>query len=79
MRALTHVGDGVFEIVGPVEFKAGELLGFDEVPKAILPKLEDQARADMEEGELKPSRPAKKKTVAKRAAPKRAAASLKKK
>lgn len=36
-HALKKQGNGVFEVILPIQFKNGELLGFDEVPdKALL-------------------------------------------
>ena len=34
------LGSGVFEIQKPVEFKTGEVIGFDKVPKTYKPLLE---------------------------------------
>lgn len=38
---LRPVSDGVFEVTGPVQFKAGEVLGFNEAPKGLEDKLVD--------------------------------------
>lgn len=34
-RMLDPVGGGVYKIVGPIEFKAGEVILLDEIPKAL--------------------------------------------
>lgn len=48
-------GEGIFEIIQPIEFKAGEELGYDgEVNAALLQNITpiSQIKAEEEEGEL---------------------------
>lgn len=40
-HALRHVGSSVYEVVQPVEFKQGEVIGYDgEVNKTLAPVIE---------------------------------------
>lgn len=39
-RNLRQVSDGVYEIVNPVQFKAGEIIRLDDPEKIILGRLE---------------------------------------
>lgn len=41
LRALEKTKtNGIYKLIGSVEFKAGEVIGLEEVPKAFLPRLE---------------------------------------
>jgi hypothetical protein len=39
-RNLRPIADGVFEITGPLQFKAGETITLEEVDKMVLGRLE---------------------------------------
>jgi len=39
-RNLRPVADGLFEITGPLQFKAGEVISLDETEKMVLGRLE---------------------------------------
>lgn len=39
-RSLRRLGDGLYEVVSPVQFKAGEVLRLDDLPKTVLGRLE---------------------------------------
>jgi hypothetical protein len=47
-KKLKKVGKGRYEILQPVQFKAGEIVSFDKPPKPYLPVLEKLA-ADSKE------------------------------
>lgn len=38
---LGKIGKGKFEITGPVQFKAGEIIGFESFPKALVGCIQD--------------------------------------
>jgi hypothetical protein len=54
LSSLIPLGEGLYEIAGPVQFKAGEIIGYDgEVNKALIESLDtgieaaaDEAAAD---------------------------------
>jgi len=54
-HALTSLGEGLYEITGPVEFKVGETFGYDqELPRCLVACLEEseQALEDMDQLQL---------------------------
>ena len=43
---LNDLGEGLYEITGPVQFKAGETIGYDgDINKALMERLTESAAA----------------------------------
>lgn len=57
---LKKLEDGRFEIVNPINFKAGETFGFDgDVPKAIAKVMIDLDKVEVVKAETEESKPVK--------------------